>query len=104
MNMIDISCILLFTAWICKGSSIALLTDFAHNITYQKEVRQEKYFTDSDEKVYIDLRRGKGHTGEFERVNRDDSDLTITVELKAPKTTKMRMHVIVYYQGEYMRM
>ena len=93
-----------FTAWICKGSSIALLTDFVHNITYQKEVRQEKYFTDSDEKVYIGLRRGKGHTGEFERVNRDDSDLTITVELKAPKTTKMRMHVIGYYQGEYMHM
>ena len=33
-------------------------------------------------------RRGKGHTGEFEKVNRDDSDLKITVELKAPPTTK----------------
>ena len=77
-----------FTGWIYKGSSIAPLTDYAHNKTYQKAVRQEKYFTDSDEKVYIHLRRGKGHTGEFERVSRDDSDLTITVELKAPTTTK----------------
>ena len=59
-----------FTAWICKGSSIAPLAYYAHKITYQKAVRQEKYFADSDEKVYIDLRRGKGHTGEFERVNR----------------------------------
>ena len=42
-------------------------------------MRQKKYFRDSDEKVYIDLRRGKGHIGEFERVNRDDNDLTITV-------------------------
>ena len=51
-------------------------------------MRQENYFTDSDEKVYIDPRRGEDHTGEFERVNRDDSDLTIAVELKAPTTTK----------------
>ena len=93
-----------FTAWICKGSSIAPVTDYAHNITYQKAVRQEKYFTDSDEKVYVDLRRGKGHTGEFERVNREDSDLTISVELKASTTTKMRLHVTKYYQGEYMHM
>ena len=93
-----------FTAWICKGSSIAPLADYAHNITYEKAVGQEKYFTDSEEKVYIDLRRGKGQTGEFERVNHDDSDLTITVELKAPKTKKMRLHVTGYYQGEYMYM
>ena len=51
-------------------------------------MRQEKYFTDSDEKVYIDLRREKGHPGEFERVNHDDNDLTITVELKVPTTKK----------------
>ena len=77
-----------FIAWICKGLSIAPLTDYTHNITYQKAVRQEKYFTDFDEKVYIDLQRGKGHTGEFERVNRDNSGLTITVELKVPTTKK----------------
>ena len=83
-----------FTALICKGSNIAPLTDYAHNITYQKAVKQQKYFTDSGEKVYIDLRRGKGHTG----------DLTITAELKAPTTTERRMHVTGYYQGQYMYM
>ena len=93
-----------FTAWICKGSSIVPLTDYAHNITYQKAARQKKYFADSDEKVYIDLRRGKGHTGEFERVNRDDSELTITVELNAPTKRKMRLHVTGYYQCECMYM
>ena len=79
-----------------------MLTDYTHNITYQQAVRQEKYFTDSDEKLYINLRRGKGHTSEFKRVSRDDSDLTITVELRAQTTTKMRLHVTGYYQGEYM--
>ena len=81
---------------------MAPLADYAHNTTYQKAARQEQYFTNSDGKVYIDLRRGKGHTVEFERVNHNDSDLTITVELKAPPATKIRLHVTGYYQGEYM--
>ena len=73
------------------------------------EVRQQlptrnKYFTDSDERVYIDIRRSKGYTGKFERVNRDDSDLVVTVDLKAAATKKMRLYVIGYYQGEYMYM
>ena len=47
--------------------------------------RKNKYFTDSDERLYIDLRRSKDHTGEFERVDRNDSDLTIATELKTAK-------------------
>ena len=38
-------------------------------------MRLAKYFTDPEEKIYIDLRRGKGHASKFERVNHDDSDL-----------------------------
>ena len=52
-----------FIAWICNGSSIAPLSDYAHNPIYRKEPRKCKYFTDSDERLYIDLRRSKGHTG-----------------------------------------
>ena len=47
-----------------------------------------KYFTFSDEGLYIDLRRSKGHTGRIERVKRNDSDLTITIELKNAPTKK----------------
>ena len=67
-------------------------------------MRQEKYLADSEEKVYVDLRRGNGHANEFERVNHDDSDLAITVELRAPTTKKVRLHVTGNYQGEYMYM
>ena len=42
--------------------------------------------------------------GEFERVNRDDSDLSITVDLKAVAAKKMRLYVTGYFQGEYMYM
>ena len=53
---------------------------------------------------YIDLRRSKCHTGEFERVNCNDSDLTITTELKNALTKKIRLRVTGYYQGDYMYM
>ena len=65
---------------------------------------EKKYFTDSDEKVYIDIRRSKGYTSELERVNRDDSDLSVTVDLKAAATKKMRLYIRGYYQTEYMYM
>ena len=78
-----------FIAWICNGSTIAPLSDYAHNPIYQEAPRKNKYFTDSDERRYIDLRtRSKGHSGEFERVNHNDSDLTITIELKTALTKK----------------
>ena len=93
-----------FTTWVTDGSSIAPQSDYAYNKTYQKLPKRDDYFTDSDERIYIDIRHSKGFTGEFERVNRDDSDLTVTVNLKAAATKKMRLRVTGYFQGEYMYM
>ena len=93
-----------FVAWVTKGSSIIPEADYLHNKTKQELPKRNKYFTDSDEKVYIDIRRSKGYTGEFERVNRDDSDLIITIDLKNAATKKLRLFVTGYYQGEYMYM
>ena len=91
-----------FIAWICNGSSIAPLSDYAHNPIYQEVPRKNKYFTESDERLYIDLRKSKSHTGEFEQVNRNDSNLTITIELKTALTKKIGLRVTGCYQGEYM--
>ena len=93
-----------FVAWVTKDSSIVPEADYLHNKTKQELPNRNTYFTDSDEKVYIDIRRSKGYTGEFERVNRDDSDLVVTVDLKKAATKKMRLYVTGYYQGEYMYM
>ena len=65
----------MFIAWICNESSIALLFDYVHNPIYREAPRKDKQFTSSDERFYIDLRMSKGHTKEFERVNRNDSEL-----------------------------
>ena len=93
-----------FVAWIYNESSIAPLSDYPHNPIYREVSRKNKYFTESDERLYIDLRRSKCHTGEFERVNCNYSDLTITTELKNALTKKIRLRVTGYYQGDYMYM
>ena len=93
-----------FVAWVTNSSSIAPESDFMYNVTRQELPNRNKYFTASDERVYIDIRRNKGYTGEFERINRDDSDLSITIDLKAAVAKKMRLRVTGYFQGEYMYM
>ena len=93
-----------FVAWVTKGSSIVPESDYLYNEITQELPSRKNYFTDSDEKVYINIRRSKGYTGEFERVNRDDSDLVVTVDLKNAAVKKMRLYVTGYYQGEYMYM
>ena len=75
-----------------------------YNETRQELPNRNIYFADSDERVYIDIRRSKGYAGEFERVNWDDSDLRITIDLKAAAAKKMRLRVTGYFQGEYMYM
>ena len=61
-----------------------------------------QYFTSADEKIFIDFRRGKGYTNEIEKTNRDDSDLLITITLKAAAAKKMRLRVTGYCQGEHL--
>ena len=75
-----------FVVWVTNSSSIVSESDFMYNETRQELPNRNMYFTDSDERVYIDIRQSKGYTGEFERVNRDDRNLNITINLKAAAT------------------
>ena len=77
-----------FVAWVCNGCSIALLTDYSNNEVHRELPKQKEYFSSSDEKLYIDLRRSKGYTGELEILSTNDSDLTLTITLKAAAATK----------------
>ena len=93
-----------FVAWVTNGSSIVPESDYIYNEIMQELPNRNTYFTDSDQKVYIDIRRSKGFTGEFERVNRDNSDLVVTVDLKNAAAKKMRLYITGYYQAEYLYM
>ena len=86
-----------FVAWVTNSSSIVPESDFMYNETRQELPNRKTYFTGSDERVYIDIRRIKGYAGEFERVNRDDSDSSITIDLKAAAAKKMRLCVTGIY-------
>ena len=50
-------------------------SDYANIPVYQKLPTRSEYFTSADEKIFINLRRGKGYTNEIEKLNRADSDL-----------------------------
>ena len=64
----------------CDGCSTAPLTQYKNNETYQ-EITEEDKFTDNDtdDRIYIDMRRSKGYTDELEKLNRDGSSLALLV-------------------------
>ena len=41
-----------------------------------------------DDRIYIDLRRGQGYTGELEKINRNDLNLTLMVTKTAAAKKK----------------
>ena len=61
-------------------------------------------FTSADEKLFVDLRREKGYTNEIKKLNRDNSDLSVTIMLKNATAKKMRLRVIGYYQDEHLNL
>ena len=83
-----------FVAWYCKGSSMVPLRDYAKNKTYKELPNPKKHFSNSDEKIIIDLMRSKVYSGELEKLAQDDSDLTITIMLKDIVKQKMRLRVL----------
>ena len=93
-----------FVAWSTgQGCSVGPLTQYANNEIYKELIKYENYYSKlkSDEKLYVDLRRGRGYSNELERIVRNDSSLTLTITLKNAAVKKMRLRVVGYYQGEY---
>ena len=72
----------MFVTYYCGGCSAAPLTQNKNN-EIKQELTKEKYFfgNDSDERLYIDMRRSKGYTNELEK--------------------QLRLRVIAYSQAEY---
>ena len=88
-----------FVAWATgQGSSVRPLTQYANNDIYKELIKYEKYYkkTESDEKLYVHLRRGRGYTSEIEKIVRNDSSLTLTITLKSAAVVKMRLRVVDY--------
>ena len=81
-------------AWNTNGCSTASLGDFMNDPVVQKLKKETKYFaSDSEERLYIDLRQAKSYTKELEKPKRSDTKMTITIETKNALTHKMRLRV-----------
>ena len=63
-----------FAVWNQNGCSIAPLTGYANNLIYQELPTECEYFTNADERIYIDLRDSKEYTGELEKLRRGNSE------------------------------
>ena len=92
-----------FVAWSCDGSSVAPLTGYMNNPIYQKLIGEDDYKeVKSDERVYLDLRGSSEYTNEAERLERNDSKISVSIQLKAATTKKLRLRVWAYSIGEYL--
>ena len=92
----------MFVAYYCEGCSAAPLTQSKNNEIKQELTKEKSYFGDnSDERLYIDMRRNKGYTNELEKLTRDDGGAMLTIKIKQAVAKKMRLRVIAYSQAEY---
>ena len=72
---------------------------------FQELLLKSDYFgTNSNEKIYIDLRDSLGYTDEIEKASRNDSKLNVYSELRNILRKKMRLRVSGYTNGEYLYM
>ena len=73
----------MFVAYFCgKGSSMTPITKYMNNKIKQDMIKAKKNFADeSDEKMFIDIRRSKGYTEELEELSRNDADINLLILL-----------------------
>ena len=73
----------------CQGCSSAPLTQYKNNEIYQEMTPEDEFTTNErNDRILIDMRRGKGYTDELEKLNRDDSGIAVTVALKKAAARK----------------
>ena len=83
-----------FVAWSCNGSSVALLTDYMNQLINQVSISEDDYFDVlSDERIYLDLTASSGYVKEAEKLERNDSKVTLHILLKEAATKKLRLRI-----------
>ena len=92
----------MFIAKQCNGCSTAPLIQYKNNEIYQEITAEDEYTNnDTDDRIWIDMRRSKRYTDELEKINRDDSGLAVILGFKEATAKKLRLRVTGYSQGEY---
>ena len=73
------------------------------NKIYQELIEEDEYFrVRSDERLYLDLRASSGYVKEAEKLERNDSKITLHLMLKRAAMKKLRLRVWAHSLGEYL--
>ena len=79
----------MFVAYYFEGCSASPLTQCKNNENKQELTKEKYYFGDnSDERLYIEVRRSKRYTDELEKLIRDEGGVTSTIKLKQAAAKK----------------
>ena len=78
------------------------MTDYIKNPIYQWIDENDYFETKTNERIYLDLRASSGYTNEEEKLERNDSKITLSILLKAAATKKLRLRVWAYSIAEYL--
>ena len=76
--------------------------DYANNPMYQELPTGSDYFSNADERIYIDLKFSNGCTGNLERLRCDKSDLILKINLKNLLAKTIRLRFWGYSKSEYL--
>ena len=86
----------------CDGCSTVPLTQYKNNKIYQEITEEDKFTTnETDDRIYINMRRSEGYTDELEKINPDDSGVAVTIGLKEAAPKKLRLRITGFSQAEY---
>ena len=78
------------------------MKDYINNPIYQELIHEDDYSeTSSDKRIYLDLRANSGYTNEAEKIQRNDSKITLSILLNSAATKKLRLRLLPYSVAEY---
>ena len=78
------------------------ITKYMNNGIKKDMIKEKKYFTDeTNEKLFIDMRRSKGYTDELEELSRNDADTDLKILLTKAAEKNIRLKVLAFLQAEY---
>ena len=86
----------------CNGCSTAPPTQYKNNEIYQEITAEDDYATNNtDDRIWVDMRRSKGCTDKLEKIIRNDSGLAVIIGFKEAAAEKLRLRITGYSQGGY---
>ena len=81
---------------------IAPLRDYINNPVYQELREESEYFSASDERTYLDLRASYRYSKEMEKIERNDSELNLKIQLKFATAKHLGLKIWEYSIGQYL--